>query len=217
MARKSFSIHMDFFDELRNLTNEQLGILINELINWAEDMEVNCSDPVCAILFRLMTAQIERISQANSANGKKNRKSEQSEENEESEQSEEKRIKPTVTSTVSVSNTNITTITGEQIKDKQIKLGKYNNVVLSADEYRELLSEFGESTLKHYINYVDEWANNRPKMAKNTDWEKILRKAIAEDWGSNNTIKKKKTSTKKAKVITEADYDKPFIRRVAND
>lgn len=217
MARKSFSIHMDFFCELRLLSNEQLGSLMIELINWAEDKEVSCSDPVCAILFRLMTAQIERISQANSANGSKGGRPPKTEESEETEKSEEKRIKPpvtnTVTNTVSDTNNITTDVEDVQIKNKQIKQGKYGNMALSADKYSKLLSEFGESTVSHYLSVVDEWANTLPNGDKIKNADRIIRKAIAEQWGGNNTVKKTNANTTR----TEADYDEPFIRRCVDE
>lgn len=222
MARKSFSVHADYFDELLNLTNEQRGVLLKSLIDWAMDKETKCSDPICAMLFRLMTAQIERISQVNSANGSKGGRPPKTDK---SEISEEKRIKPTVTNTVTLSvpdtNTIInadapTTTTGIgdlQPINKQIKQDKYGNVVLTEDEYNKLLSDFGESTVENYIAVVDEWANNRSKIAKNTNWEKTVRKAIAEQWGNSNTGKK----TISCITRTDSEYSKPFIRRTANE
>lgn len=224
MAKKSFSIHSDYYDELSNLTDEQRGKLLNAFINWASDKEIVELDVICAMLFRLMIAQIERISQANSANGSKGGRPSKTEK---TEKSEEKRIKPTVTNTVtlSVSDTNTNTIVGAdapatitdieevQIKNKQIEQGKYGNVSLSADEYSKLLSEFSESVLNNAILYVDEWANNRSKIAKNINWEKTVRKAIAEQWGESNARK----NTTANLTRTDVDYDMPFIRRDANE
>lgn len=221
MARKSFSIHEDFYAELRNLTNEQRGSLMIELINWAENKELTCSDPMCAMLFRLMIAQIERISQANSANGSKGGRPPKTEETEKSQktgESEKKRIKPTNTITNTVSDTisttnNITTDRDEiQIKSKQIKQGKYGNIALSEDEHSKLLSEFGESTVSNYITIVDEWANTLPQGNKIKSSDKVLRKAIAEQWGCNNAKKTNATVSR-----TDDDYAMPFIRRYENE
>ena len=222
MARKSFSIHADYYEELSNLTNEQRGVLMMVLINWAEDKEVTCSAPMCAMLFRLMISQIERISQANSSNGSKGGRPAKTEK---SEITEAKRIKPTVTNTVTLSDTNTNTIIGAdapatttdledvQIKNKQIKQGKNGKIALSADEYSKLLSEFGEPTVSNYITIVDAWANTLPQGNKIKSSDKVIRKAIAEQWDCNNA--KKNTDTKITR--TDADYAMPFIRRYKNE
>ncbi|MDR1516466.1 MAG: DUF6291 domain-containing protein [Synergistaceae bacterium] len=71
--KRAFSIHSDFYEELKNLTVEQRAALLLALINWAEDEEDDESraqlDGESAVLFRLMRAQIMRISKANSRNG----------------------------------------------------------------------------------------------------------------------------------------------------
>ncbi|MPM68968.1 hypothetical protein SDC9_115905 [bioreactor metagenome] len=225
MAKKSFSIHSDYYEELSNLTDEQRGKLLNAFIKWASDAEKVELDVMCAMLFRLMIAQIERISQANSANGSKGGRPSKTEKSEETEKSREKPIKPTVTNTITISDTNTNTIVGAdalatitdmeeiQIKNKQIKQGKYSNVSLSADEYSKLLSEFGESTVNHYLTIVDEWAKTLPQGNKIKNSDKVIRKAIAEKWGCNGTVKNSNTNVTR----TEADYNAPFIRRYENE
>lgn len=222
VAKKSFSIHSDYYEELSTLTNEQRGKLLNAFINWASDKEISELDVICSMLFRLMTSQIERISQVNSANGSKGGRPHKTKK---SEETEEKRIKPTITNTVtlSVSDSNTiicadapattTDIEEVQIKNKQIKQGKYGNVDLSAEEYSKLLSEFGESTVNHYLAIVDEWANNLPKVNKIKNYGNVVRKAIVEQWSGKVTAKKSNTNLTR----TDEDYDKPFIRRDANE
>lgn len=105
MPRKSFSIHSDYYNELCGLTTEQRGDVLLAFINWANDGEIPDLDPVCAMLFRLMKAQSERISIANSANGAKGGKRSQSETSETSEKNEAKRKKPTVSVSDTVSVT----------------------------------------------------------------------------------------------------------------
>ena len=90
MARKSFSIHSDFYDELLNLDDKQFSELLRLLIIWAKDDITPQGNGVINMLFRLMTAQIVRISEVNRQNGlkPKSAKSELSELSGESEESE---------------------------------------------------------------------------------------------------------------------------------
>ena len=69
MARNSFSIHADFYDELAQLDHERCGQLIKALALWAQDSPVQSLDSECALLFRLITAQIERLSSIRSDAG----------------------------------------------------------------------------------------------------------------------------------------------------
>jgi hypothetical protein len=106
MMRKSFSIHCDFFMELRRLGSGKRGDLLLALINWATDQDPPPLDSEAAMLFRLMCAQIERISEANSKSGSQGgRPSEKSEKSEESGKSGANRKKPTVSVTAPVSDT----------------------------------------------------------------------------------------------------------------
>jgi hypothetical protein len=70
MSRKYISIHSDFYDELRNLETSKRDGLLLALIAWASDGEIPTLDPICSMLFRLMTAQIERVSETMSSIGK---------------------------------------------------------------------------------------------------------------------------------------------------
>jgi hypothetical protein len=71
MMRKAFSIHSDYYGELRSLTKGQRGALLLALIEWATNGEPPPLDPESAILFRLMSSQNERISEVYSKNGVK--------------------------------------------------------------------------------------------------------------------------------------------------
>lgn len=106
MARKAFSIHSDFYEELSNLNSTQRGDVMMALICWANDEVPPQLEPATAMLFRLMCAQIERISKANASNGAKGgRPSEQTEESEKSEKSRRNPKKPPVSVTDTVTNT----------------------------------------------------------------------------------------------------------------
>lgn len=61
MARKAFSIHSDYYKELRGLPSDKRGDILLALINWASDEEPCQLDSESSMLFRLMCAQIERM------------------------------------------------------------------------------------------------------------------------------------------------------------
>ena len=65
MARKSFSIHEDFYKHLTKLSTEQMGDIFYKLIDWASDGEATSLnitlDPMCEMLYELITEQINRF------------------------------------------------------------------------------------------------------------------------------------------------------------
>ena len=69
--KKSFSIHSDFYGELENLSAEQRGDLLLALIHAAKDEQPPQMDAVTSILYRLITAQINRFAKHHEENGKK--------------------------------------------------------------------------------------------------------------------------------------------------
>ena len=108
---------------------EDLSAIVNALLCWAQDTQTPPLDKNCMSIFKLMTKQIERISEVNSTNGRLGGrpKSEKSEtENlkpkkaNESEKSERKRKKPSVTDTI----TNTKTVTDTETVTKPITEGK---------------------------------------------------------------------------------------------
>ena len=205
MARKSFSIHSDYYNELRNLTGEQRGSVLLALINWAGDDEPVELDPLCGLLFRMMTAAIERISKINSANGSnggrgnKSELSEQSEETGKSEEGDTKQIKPTdtisvtdtVPDTVSTSNNNMN-IADKKVANKtanKTKHGVHGHVLLSADEFTELISIYDEDKVNQGIDAVDGWANRKGNIPTGIDWQGQVQKAITK-WNFTEPQKK---------------------------
>jgi hypothetical protein len=189
MSRKSFSIHADFYDEVRNLTAAQRGDLLLALINWASDEEILPLAPESAMLFRLMCAQIERISRVNSSNGaqggrpriesEENNKSGKSEKNEQNEKSEEKRKKPTVTVTDSVSDTD--SVTNNQPKPRRKRGGAETtpktkfaeSVGMTDDEYASLVARLGEQGAARCIEILDNYKGAHGKTYK-SDYKAIL-------------------------------------------
>jgi uncharacterized protein YeaC (DUF1315 family) len=62
MARISFAIDPDFYDDLIELTAEQRGNVLDALIAWAQDDTPVELDPVCKLLFGIMVNATERRS-----------------------------------------------------------------------------------------------------------------------------------------------------------
>ena len=107
--RKAFSIHSDFYKELRDLSSDERGSILLALINWATDEEPPQLKSGTGVLFRLMCAQIERMSRINSENGahggapKGNQNAKKTSET--TETSERSKNKPPVTVTNTVTET----------------------------------------------------------------------------------------------------------------
>ena len=202
MARKSFSVHSDFYGELNNLTAKQRGMLLLALIAWASDGETVELDPMCAMLYRMMTAAIERISKINSLNGSNGGRGNKSEIREEtgiSEESDTRQIKPTdtisvtdtVPDTVSTSNNNMN-IADKKVANKtanKTKHGVHGYVLLSADELTELVSIYDEDKVNQGIDAVDGWANRKGNIPTGIDWQGQVQKAITK-WNFTEPQKK---------------------------
>ena len=69
MRHKSFYIHSDYFNELRLLSAEQRGMVMLAFMNLTCGIDLPEMDPLCAMLFRLMVEQKERISNIRSESG----------------------------------------------------------------------------------------------------------------------------------------------------
>jgi hypothetical protein len=212
MARKSFSIHSDYYNEIRNLTAEQRGMLLLALIAWANDDDHVELDLLCGLLFRMMTSQIERISAINAANGKK-RHIYSADKNEISEVSEDKRIKPPVSDTVpdsipdtdSVSNNNIIIEKSTDKDSDKTDYGKHKNVLLSDEEYQQLLSELKDAGLRRGIANADQWISEVEYFNPNTDMVELVRDA--------STWKVKRKSGNIPQNDSAKNYTPSFTRR----
>ena len=61
MARKSFSIHSDFYEEIGRLPAIERGELFLALMNWTLGEKVSELNPVCSVLFRLILQRNSKI------------------------------------------------------------------------------------------------------------------------------------------------------------
>lgn len=75
------------------------------------------------------------------------------------------------------------------------KYGEYGWVMLTDTEYNRLIKEYGNAVVKHYIQYIDESAQQTGNKNTWKDWNLTVRKAIRNKWGGsfsgnfNNTEK----------------------------
>ncbi|MCL2003260.1 MAG: DUF6291 domain-containing protein [Oscillospiraceae bacterium] len=183
MTRKSFSIHSDFYSELRNLSPESRGAVLLALLNWAEGLDTLPLAPEGAILFRLMTAQMERLSSANSANGKRggapdgNRNAAKSSETSEGEKNEP--IKPSDSVSTAATVTVFTGSIGRSASAEPPKRTKFTPP--SVDEVAEYCAE--RKSLIDAAQFCDYYASQGWRVGKNpmSDWRAAVR-----NWGRGN-------------------------------
>jgi len=74
-------------------------------------------------------------------------------------------------------------------KQQRKKYGQYGWVLLSDAELERLEAEYGYCDVNHYINYVDESAQQTGNKNKWKDWNVVVKKAIREQWGKGNQRK----------------------------
>lgn len=72
-------------------------------------------------------------------------------------------------------------------KAEKVKFGEYGWVRLTNDEHSRLVSEFGETTVKSAIRYIDESAQSTGNKNKWKDWNLVVRRCIREGWGKRRT------------------------------
>ena len=192
--RKSFSIHSDYFEEIKRCSNEQRGGLLLALVSWATDTELPPLDPETAMLFRLMKAAIERISIVNAANGKSggapqgNANAQKTTET--SETKKNNRNKPTVsvtvTDTVTVSDS-VSNITGDMGRspDGEATNTKKRFEKPMYDEVSAYCRERGNGIDAQ--RFLDHYDANGWRVGKNPmkDWRAALRTWERSEGGKN--------------------------------
>jgi len=182
-SRKAFSIHADYYHSLRKLSHEQRGLLLTALIDWAEAKEPTGLDPVCEVLFDLMTASIERISKANSENAKKRFTNPKK---------PNRHARPECPNSSSTTDPNPHEYIEEALEDEpkpavtfdDLAVEPYGTnglVPLSGNDYSKLLSTYGQAKLDKGIEEVDFWLST---LDSNNikDYAKQVRQAINLNW-----------------------------------
>jgi len=175
--RKAFSVHSDFYGEIRGLSDRKRGELLLALVEWAEEAGEQ-SSPLrgkeIAILFRLMTAQVERISLVNSVNGANGGRGVKSEK---SGHVFRKRGKASDTESVAVTDTKSVTDTVAEKRGasaKPVCVGKF--VPPSVEEVGAYVSEKGFGVMaEEFVCFYEARGWKLTRGAEMVDWRAVVR------------------------------------------
>jgi hypothetical protein len=197
--RKAFSIHSDYYRTLKKLPPVQLAQLLNALIDWAEGKEPQGLDPACDILFGLMTDSIERISKVNSENAKKRYRSIAPNLHEGMDDLLEDTPKPT-------------------FDDLALKgYGTNGLVLLSDQDYNELLDAHSQAKLDKGIEEVDLWLSTL-ETNNVKDFVKQVHTAIERNWNRVSGGKRSKRTTTQnvfsADIPPDSLHEQDFLEGV---
>lgn|GEM_PF-4501167 len=180
-SRKAFSIQSEYYPILRRWNNEERGILLLALINWADGKPIDESSPTeprLQDIFELITSAIERISAKNSQNGSLGGRPKKNPATKHKTALDDDPLSYTDTDFDEI-------LDGDPTEPPDLPNttlhGKNGLVRLSSIEYAKLLSEFDQERLQAAIDYLDTWAARR-NPDKIQDWYALTRKAIVENW-----------------------------------
>jgi hypothetical protein len=144
---------------------------------WAQGRELPELDTICSMMFRLMTAQCERISLVNSVNGSKGgapKGNKNAKTSETTQTSENNPNKPTVTESVAVTVSDTITVSKTAV-----------TVMLTDAQRNALIDEFGITAFKAAFNKWLTWKeSHKPKRA---DDFKGISKILNEDFKKQDT------------------------------
>ncbi len=85
--------------------------------------------------------------------------------------------------------------------DATHKYGEYGWVRLTDEQYRKLLTEYGEAELKRCITYIDESAQSSKNKNGWKDWNLVIRRCHRDRWGLP------KGEAKPTRRVANYDYD----------
>ena len=80
-----------------------------------------------------------------------------------------------------INNTDIKDNTPFAQKEPKHKYGEYGWVKLTDDEYKRLVDDYGEATVRKYIQKVDEYCQGNGNKQKYKDWNLTVRKFMNRD------------------------------------
>lgn len=198
--KKSFILYLDYKMHFDLLTNEQKGILINALFEFAENGEVQkFEDKVVEMAFSFISIQMkrdkekydevcERRREAGKLGGRPKKPNGLDEKAKKPNGFLEKQTKAKKPDTDN--DTDNDTDTDNDIKrtgkpspapPKSVKkkFGEYGNVSLTDEQYSQLVKDYGESVMNDYIQRMDEYIQMKGKKYK--DFNLALRNWIKKD------------------------------------
>lgn len=83
--------------------------------------------------------------------------------------------------------------------------------MLSDSQYIKLVEDYGEDTVKYYIDLVDERVQANGNKHKYKDWDLKIRQAIRDNWGGNpNSSSSKQSTVPTDKQSLYDEYNEPF-------
>ena len=202
--KKSFILYLDYKMHFDLLTNEQKGILINALFEFAENGEVQkFEDKVVEMAFSFISVQMkrdkekydevcERRREAGKLGGrpkKPNGLDEKAKKPNGFLEKQTKAKKPD-TDNDTDNDTDTDTDTDNDIKrtckpspappkSSKKKFGEYGNVSLTDEQYSQLVKDYGEPVMNDYIQRMDEYIQMKGKKYK--DFNLALRNWIKKD------------------------------------
>lgn len=198
--KKSFILYLDYKMHFDLLTNEQKGILINALFEFAENGEVQkFEDKVVEMAFSFISIQMkrdkekydevcERRREAGKLGGRPKKPNGLDEKAKKPNGFLEKQTKAKKPDTDN--DTDNDTDTDNDIKrtgkpspapPKSVKkkFGEYGNVSLTDEQYSQLVKDYGEPVMNDYIRRMDEYIQMKGKKYK--DFNLALRNWIKKD------------------------------------
>lgn len=196
--KKSFILYLDYKMHFDLLTNEQKGILINALFEFAENGEVQkFEDKVVEMAFSFISVQMkrdkekydevcERRREAGKLGGRPKKPNGLDEKAKKPNGFLEKQTKAKKPDTDNDTDTD----TDNDIKrtckpspappkSSKKNFGEYGNISLTDEQYNQLVKDYGKSVISDYIQRMDEYIQMKGKKYK--DFNLALRNWIKKD------------------------------------
>lgn len=200
--KKSFVLYTDSYEQIEKLNEKQKAELLDAIFIYASTGKfIKFNDFVTEIVFGFIRQQIERDNEKYKAKKEKNAAYYRSKKNSENSVAEksEKTCKTdsensdsdtdTDTDTVTVNgndtvNVNVKGVIGGKDKPSprspvKKKYGNFQHIALTDEQYKKLLSDYGQATIEKYIQAIDDWVQLKGKGYK--DYNLAIRKWIAKD------------------------------------
>lgn len=197
--KKSFVLYTDYQKHINKLTDEEAGTLFKALFKYAEKEELPELTPMADMAFSFISAIMDRDNEKWEEIKKKRSEAvkkrwEKEKQTDTNDTNVYKCIQTDTNDTVNVNgnvnvnvNDNVNVIKGViGGKDKpsprspvKKKYGNFQHVALTDEQYKKLLSDYGQATLEKYIQAIDDWVQLKGKGYK--DYNLAIRKWIAKD------------------------------------
>lgn len=200
--KKSFILYLDYKMHFDLLTNEQKGILINALFEFAENGEVQkFEDKVVEMAFSFISVQMkrdkekydevcERRREAGKLGGRPKKPNGLDEKAKKPNGFLEKQTKAKKPDTDNDTDTDTDNDNDNDIKrtckpspappkSSKKKFGEYGNISLTDEQYNQLVKDYGEPVMNDYIRRMDEYIQMKGKKYK--DCNLALRNWIKKD------------------------------------